>query len=221
MKNPMPMTPKLTGIAAFFGFIFMFYLASNVVITKERFRLFLTVTFFMVLYQFVVALNQRYQLVSWNSPFLGQYLELGETIDRTAIYAPTMGTLRHFELFGEYGVLLACLLMPLLSSSFTQRELRFGSNRIVVMIFICLSFTILTSNRAAAVLSVIMIVIYYLVLPMGVFSAIDRFGRQIKVIVVVALLVPVIGTYIGLKQLEEDFASLASKKFTAESIVSG
>ena len=221
MNNPVPMLPMLLGIAAFFGYILMFYLASNVVITKERFRLFLIVTFFMVLYQFIVALNQRYDLVSWNTPFIGEYMELGKSIDYAARDAPTSGTLRHFELFGEYGILLVSLLVPLLSSSFTQKDLRFGINRIVVMIFICLSFPMITSNRAAAILSVMAITFYYLVLPTRIFTSIDRFGRQIRVIVVVGLLVPIVGTYIGLKQLEEDFATLSSKKITVASVISG
>ena len=221
MKNPVPMIPRLEGIAAFFGFVLIFYLASNVLITKERFRLFLNVTFIMVFYQFMVALNQRYGLVGWNSPLVGGYIETGKLVTAVTEYAPTSGTLRHFELFGEYGALLTCLLVPFLSSSSTQRELRFGSNRIVVMIFICLSFTVLTSNRAAAILSVLAFVLYYLIFPMQIFSSIDRFGRQIRVILVIALLVPLIGTFIGLTQLGEDFSSLSDKEFSTESIVSG
>lgn len=221
MKNPIPILPMFKGIAVFFGFILMFHLASNVVITKERFRLFLAVTLFMVLYQFVVALNQRYDLVNWNTPLIGGYSDIGNYIDRAEKNAPTTGTLRHFELFGEYGVLLIALLVPLLSSSLTQRELRFGINRIVVMIFVCLSFSMLTSNRAAAILSILVITFYYLVLPMRIFSSIDRFGRQIRLIAVVALLIPVVGVYVGLGQLEEDFATMAKEKFSAESIVSG
>jgi hypothetical protein len=221
MHNPTPLIPKLQGIAAFFGFIFMFYLASNVVITKERFRLFLTVTFLMVLYQFIVALNQRYHLVDWNTPFIGGYTEFVNSIDRGKKYAPTSGTLRHFELFGEYGVLMICLFIPLLSSSLTQKELRFGINRIVIIILVCLSFPILTSNRAAAILSALVFFFYYLVLPMRIFSSIDRFSRQIVIIAMFAFLLPIAGTYIGLTQLEEDFSLLSSAKFDTADIVSG
>lgn len=221
IKNPMPLVPKLQGIATFMGFILMFNLASNVVITKERFRLFLNITFFMMLYQFVVALNQRYNWASWNTPLIGGYSEGGSLITYSA--ANSSGTLNHFELFGEYGLLLTCLLVPLLSSSFTQREVRFGSNRIVAMIFLCLAFIMLTSNRAAAILVVLAIALYYLVFATQLFSAIDRFGRQFRLIMAVAVLVPVIGAYVGLGSLEKDFASLVPTggHFSVEGVVSG
>lgn len=219
-KNPLPILPLLQGVAAFFGLIFMFKLTSNVAITPERFRQFLTVTFFMVIYQFLVALNQRYTLIDLNTPMLGAYSEKASIGLGVKI---TSGTLRHFELFGEYGLLLSCLLLPLLSSSVTQQELRFGSNRIVVMIFICLSYIMLTSNRAAALLFVFAVFIYYLIFTLRFFPVIDRVGRQARLWVVVLALVPVIGIYVGLDQLQEDFAELAPglNKMSVESVVSG
>lgn len=219
VRNPVPIIDELMGIAAFFGFILMFHLASNMVITKERFRLFLLVTFIMLPYEFMVDLIQRYQLLRWNTPLIGSYTEQGSTL----IYGTTnaWGTLVHFELMGEYGVLLACLLIPLLSSSLTQRELRFGSNRIVIMIFSCLAIIMLATNRSATILLVLAIAVYYLVLPMRVFSAIDRVGRQLKLILVLALLLPVIGVYIGLHTLEEKFSTLSGEKFSVEGVVSG
>ncbi len=222
MKNPLPLVPLLQGIAAFFGFLLMYKLASNLVITRERVRLFLTITFLMVLYQFVVALNQRYALVTWNTPLIGGYTSEGGTLVKHA-EANSSGTLRHFELFGEYGLLLTCLLIPLLSSSSTQQEVKFGSNWIVVMIFLCLSFIIITSNRAAAILVVLAIVMYYLVFVLRFFSAVDRVSRQSRLILIVVLLVPVIGVYVGLDHLQKDFASLTPSlhRLSLEGVVSG
>jgi hypothetical protein len=220
-RNPLPIVPKVQGIAVFFGFIFMFYLASNIVITKERFRLFLSITLFMALYQFIVAINQRYNLAHWNTPLIGNYFDSSSFIDMAGESSPTMGTLGHYELFGEYGVLLSCLLVPLLSSSLTQRELHFGINRIVLTLLICLSFGVLTSSRAAVILSALMMVTYYLIFIMRIFASIDRLGRQFRIFVVVALLLPVAGAYIGLGQIEKDFSTLANKEISASSIVSG
>ena len=221
MYNPVPLIQKLQGVAAFFGFILMFHLANNVVVTKERFRLFLTVSFTMVVYQFIVAIIQRYHLVGWNTPFIGTYTSLSGLIVEAKEYAPTTGTLRHFELFGEYGVLLNCLLVPLLSSSFTQKDLRFGNSRIIIMVLMCLTFPILTSGRATAILSVLMFVLYYLVLPTRIFASIDRFNRQFVIIGLFALLLPLVGAYIGLAQLEDDFSLLSNEKFSASNVISG
>ncbi|NOU13654.1 MAG: hypothetical protein HOO92_06755 [Methylococcaceae bacterium] len=221
MKNPLPLVPRLQGIAAFFGFLLMYKLASNLVITRERVRLFLTITFFMVLYQFVVALNQRYTWVTWNTPLFGGYSEFGSLLTHREVNSS--GTLRHFELFGEYGLLLTCLLIPLLSSSSIQQEVKYSSNWILLMIFLCLSFIMLTSNRAAAILVVLAIVMYYLVFAVRYFSAIDRVSRQSRLILIVVLLVPVIGVYVGLDHLQKDFASLAPSlhRLSLEGFVSG
>ncbi|MBI3441613.1 MAG: O-antigen ligase family protein [Proteobacteria bacterium] len=218
-RNPMPIVDELLGIAAFFGFILMFRLASNMVITKERFRLFLVVTFFILPYQVMVDLIQRYHLLRWNTPLIGAYSEQGSTLTYGTTNA--WGTLVNFELMGEYGALLACLLIPLLSSSLTQRELRFGSNRIVIMIFSCLAIIMLATNRSATILFVVAMAAYYLILSMRVFSAIDRVGRQMKLILVLAFLLPVIGVYIGLHNLEEKFSTLAGENFSVEGVASG
>jgi hypothetical protein len=219
LKNRVPIIVELQGIAAFFGFILMFHLASNMVITKERFRLFLVVTFFMLLYQFMVGIIQRYYLLRWNTPLIGTYSEFGSALTYGTTNA--WGTFVHFELVGEYGALLTCLLIPLLSSSLTQRELRFGSNRIVIMIFSCLAIIMLATNRSATILFALTVAVYYLVLPMRLFAAIDRIGRQLKLVLAFALLLPVVGAYIGFHHLEQKFATLSGEKFSVEGVLSG
>lgn len=223
LNNPLPIIPRLQGVAALLGCLLMFKLASNVIITKERFRLFLTITVFMIIYQFLVAINQRHNWVNWNSPLIGAYSEKGSLINEISVNYHPAGTLQHFELFGEYGLLLSCLLIPLLSSSFTQRDLQFGSNKVVVLIFFCLSFIILTSNRAAALLEVFAVTLFYVIFATRIFTALDRVGRQSRILIVLAVLLPVVGIYIGLDGLQEDFASLAPsmKNLSVDNVVSG
>lgn len=219
VNNPLPVIPELQGIAAFFGFILMFRLASNVVITKERARLLLFVMFFMLLYELVVALNQHYALIKWNTPFLGNYTDKGSSI--TQRIASTPGSLHNFELLAEYGALMTGLLVPLLSSSLTQRELRVGSNRIIIMIVACLLCITLTGDRSGAILFGLVIAAYLLILPMGLFTSIDRVGRQFRIIMVAAFLLPMAGAYFGLSHLEHKFSALSGQKFSIEGIVSG
>ncbi|MHB1529472.1 MAG: O-antigen ligase family protein [Acidiferrobacteraceae bacterium] len=219
VRNPMPMIPELQGIAEFFGFILMFYLASNVPITKERVRLFLVVTTVLIFYQLLVMLNQRYPLIRWNTPLLGSYTAMGSILSQPVL--PSLGTFLHAELGSEYGALQVSLLVPLLSSSLTQRELHCGSNRIVAMIMACLFFMILTDNRSGIVLFVLAIIAYLLVLPMRLFTSIDRVGRQFRLVMAAALLIPMIGAYVGLSGLEHRFQSLSGEKVSIGRIVSG
>jgi hypothetical protein len=218
-KSPVLMLPRALGAAAFLGFIIMFLVVRNLEITRERARLFFIVTFWLLLYQIIVSLNQRYMVVNWNTPLLGHYAEgAGLTT-----YASTnaKGTLRHTELFGEYGVLLLALLIPMLSSSSMERELRLSSNLIVTMIFACLAVIMLTSSRSAAILAVLVIIGYYLFLPTGMVKAVDKFGRQFKMVLTVGSLVALIGVYIGWTNLTEDIGELSQFTFTVDSVVSG
>lgn len=219
VRNPMPVVPELQGIAEFLGFVLMFHLASNVTITKERARLFLVVTSTLIFYQLLVMLNQRYPFIRWNTPLLGSYTAMGSVLSHRIV--PSLGTFRHAELGSEYGALQVSLLVPLLSSSLSQRELRFGSNRIVALIMACLFFMILTDNRSGMVLFALAVTAYFLVLPMRLFTAIDRVGRQFRLVMVAAVLIPMIGAYFGLSGLEHRFQSLAGEKVSIGRIVSG
>ena len=78
-----------------------------------------------------------------------------------------------------------------------------------------------TSNRAAALLIVIVTFVYYMVLPMRAFKSIDRFGRQFKLVLVAAIVVPIIGVYVGLDRLEKDFGTLSGANFSIGGILSG
>jgi len=218
-KNPLPVVPRVKGVAAFLGFILIFYLAGNLSLSKERLRLFLTVTFVMLIYQFLVALNQRYFIMPLNTPLLGGYSDIGTTITPATVDTP--GTLMHFELFSEYAVLLACLLIPLLSSSITKRKLGFGVPRLAIMLLICFTIPMLTSTRSAAILLVFVIGVYFLLFPLKIFSVIDRFGRQLASLFALAMILPVVGVYVGLEHLEKDFSDLSTTQFTVESVTSG
>lgn len=219
LNNPMPIVQKMQGVAVLFGFLMMFHLASNIIITKERFQFFLSITFFMTVYQFVVALIQKYYIIDWNTPLIGGYSDKGTVL--THAMSPPIGTLQHFELFGEYGVLVMCLMIPLLSARSTQNELNFGSYRVLITIILCLAIIMITSQRAPAILAVVVVVFYYFVLQTRIFAAIDRLSRQIWLVMAVILVIPVIGVYTGLDGLEEDFAQLKGTRFSLESVASG
>ena len=219
INNPLPLVPRLQGIAALFGFILMFRLASSMTITKERARLFLSVTFFMLIYELVVALNQHYAFIKWNTPFLGSYTDRGSSI--TQRVASTPGSLHNFELLAEYGAIMAGLLVPMLSSSLTQRELRFGSSRVIIMIVASLLCITLTGDRSGAILFSLVNAAYLLVLPLGLFASIDRVGRQFRILMVAAFLLPLVGAYFGLSHLEHKFSALSGKTFSITGIVSG
>jgi hypothetical protein len=209
----------MQGVAAFLGFIAMFWLASNTEMTQERLRLFLTVTFLLLVYQFLVALNQRYTLLDLNTPLLGSYTEMGSHLKMAV--ASTPGTLTNFELLGEYCLITICLLLPLLSSSRVEKELDFGSYRIVMMILLSLACIVLSRNRSSAILTVLAVTMFYILLPLRPFVSVDRFGRQVKLVLALAVITPLAATLIGLQSLQDKFANLGDVEFSVESVITG
>lgn len=219
LNNPMPLAPRLQGIAAFFGLVLMFHLSSNVMVTRERFRLFLIISLYMIIYQLVVAINQHYALINWNTPLIGNYTELGGFIKKSIINST--GTLGNFELLGEYGSLMICLLVPLLSSSTVQKKVNFKSNLLILMIFISFAFIMLARSRSATVIAILTVIIYYTTFTIRPFSSIDKISNQLKLILVFIIVLPLVGTYLNLDNLTKKFGELSNEKFTVSTIVSG
>jgi len=197
----------------------VFYLISNMTITPARLRTFLAITFVIFVYQFAVALNQRYSFLDWNTPLLGAYDRGSAAIVLGDTSAP--GTLRHSELFGEYGALFWSLLIPVLCSSWIQKELRFGPARIAAIMLLCLAFIAITSTRSAALLAAATVAFYIAMLLTISFRSIDRFRRQVLLGILLAMIVPIVGIYVGLGTLEQDMVAFMREKLTTEGVISG
>jgi O-antigen ligase len=219
INNPMPSSSKLLGASAFLGFLLMFYLASSVRITPERWRLFMLLTLALLVFQILVALNQRYAIFNWNTPLLGSYQEGAGRITYGSTNA--QGTLRNSELLGEYAVLMMALTLPLLSSSIADKVLKLSANKIALLILLAFAIILLTSTRAAAILAVGVIAIYYLIFVLRPFAVLDRVNRQVRIVVFALALIPLVGMYIGTTSLQDDFRDLATVDFDVEGVISG
>lgn len=217
-KNPMPLTSLLEGGSAFLGYMLMYYVSSKVRLTEIRIKKFFSLMFFLLIYQVAVALIQNYALLDVGTPLVG-----GTTIglEKVTESGRPRGTIGHFELFSEYALLMICLLIPMLSSTLTRSKLRFSYMAISIMIFCCISIMIITTMRGALILSVLVTVFYYFVFPLRVVFAVDKVMQQIKLIVLVATLLPIVSVYIGIKELERDFSHLETKNVSMEGVVTG
>lgn len=217
-KNTMPIVPFLKGVSAFFGYILMYRVASKLRITAERVRVFIYVSFIMLAYQFTVALIQYYSLLSWGTPLIG-----GNTLEMMVVTSADrpVGTIQNFELFAEYALMMICISIPFLSSKSTRNEVGFKYIYLSLMIFISISIIIITSMRAAAILAVLVTAFYYSIFPLKIISAVNAVGQQLKIIILVALLLPAVSVYIGMKELSADFKNVNTKNMNIESIASG
>lgn len=218
LNNPMPLEQILKGTSAFFGYILMYIVASRLKITPARVRLFLYVSLIMLIYQFAIALMQYYSIMNWGTPLVG-----GNTLEMTKVTSANrpIGTLQNFELFAEYALLMVCISMPFLSSKTTREEVGFKYIYLSLMIFISIAIMIITSMRAATVLVVLVTVFYYSIFPLRIIAAINAVGQQLKIIILVALLLPAVSVYIGMKELSADFKNVNTKVMNIENIASG
>jgi O-antigen ligase len=219
IKNPVPLITKVSGATAFLSYILMFRMVSNLRMTEERVRAFFVVTALMLLVSLVIALNQRYAIFNFNTPLLGAYSAEHGRITYGSTNA--QGPFRNSELFGEYAVLMLALLIPLLSSTATQRSLRMKVHTILLMVLASGAAILLTSTRAAAILAVVVIAINYFTFAVRPLAVLDAVRRQVWLILVVAVSLPIVGVFVGLKSLGEDFAEIADREFTIGSVVSG
>jgi hypothetical protein len=223
-KNPMPIVPLLKGACAFIGYMLMYLVASKIEITAARIKVFLSIVFFLLLYQVAVSLIQYYALLDTGTPLVGgTTLGLEKTLDfgKTTGRHEPRGTIGHFELCSEYALLMICLSIPLLSSSTTRTEIKFNYTALSIMIFACISIIIITSMRGAFILAIVITAFYYMVFSLRIFSVFDKITQQIKIILLVIFLLPAVSIYIGVSEFEKDFSRLDTKKMNVENVVSG
>jgi len=216
--NPLPLESLVKGIAAFFGYMLIFYLSSNISITKERVKIYISIVTVLIIYQFIISIFQYYQLADWSSPIVG-----GNTLGTmvvTEVNRP-VGTIQHFELFAEYAVLMSCLLVPMLSSSTTKKELRLSYLQIIAVLIVCCGIVIITSVRAAAILMVLTIVLYYLLLVSRFIKSLDKISQQLKLAMIFMVVFPVASIYVGYKELKDDFNNVDIENITIQNVISG
>jgi hypothetical protein len=220
-KNPMPIEPLLKGTVAFAGYMLIYLIASKLEITAARIRTFLSITFFLLLYQLGVSLIQYYALLDVGTPLVGgTTLGLLDTMQFAGKQAPR-GTIGHFELGSEYAMIMICLSIPLISSSTTRSEIKFNYTALSIIIFASISIIIITSMRGAFILSILITVFYYMVFSLRVFPFFDKVTQQIKVILLLVCLLPVVSIYIGVNEFEKDLSHIDTKKMNVESVASG
>lgn len=219
LMSPVDVVERAKGAVAFLGFVLTFQLVSNLEITPARLRTFLLVTLAICVYQFLVALNQRYAVINLNTPLLGAYSRDAGFITYGSTNA--QGTLRHSELFGEYGAMLWCMLLPVLSSSTIQKALQIRLWAVLLPMLLSLAFVALTSTRSAAFLVVVALLVFFVVNLRRSYAAIDRLSRQFQLGLFVLVVVTAFGAWIGVQSLTENLQEIDRGSLTTESIISG
>lgn len=221
IRNEMPTVPLVQGILSFVGMLLCYILMSRIVITPANLKTILYVQGVMMGLMFLVALNQRFAFLNLNTPLLGSYSATANFSSGLSTYRAG-STFQHYELFGEYAMMMMALFIPLIVSRMTQSFLKIKPQYLLaIMIFSLLN--VLLSGTRSAFLLVVFTGMFYL----GFFlffkpAIVDARQKYLRYILLSLVLLSLVGSYVGLDSTLNRFEEITGGGIiTAEKITSG
>lgn len=214
--NPLPFTllGKIPGIAAFFGMLMVYNMATKLELTPQRLKAILTIFCICVIYIFFITLNQTKGFLALKSAIFGGAAYIQEN-------SPA-GLFGHTELNGEYGMLMATLLISAGFSSLILKKIKLNSFLIQAGILSAIGIAILSRSRSAVILLFISILVYFL---MFIFSNKYRtLTQSIKYIMWLVVLTASGIFFIKMLYIDlllEKFSELNTQSFSLSRILSG
>ncbi len=173
--NPFPVSIELTNFFAFCMMLFLFYFVSRIGFTENDFYKIVFALCILLGYEFIVALNQKYELINSPFPF---FPSTREDVEFEMGIVRSVSTLDNFEAFAEWCVSLIALLLPgILSGSFIKKNRFFYFLSIVTVLMAVVSIT-LSGTRSSMLL-----------LPVVLVSSLILLGKRIKAKIVVFFVV--------------------------------
>ncbi len=179
--NSFSITVELINFFAFGMMVYLFYFFSRINLTENDFYriVFALCVFFG--YEFLVAFNQKYELINSPFPF---FPKTNETIDFDLGIVRSVSTMDNFEAFAEWCLSLITLLLPgILSGSFIKKN-RFFSYFSMFTIVLAVMSIVFSGTRSSMLL-----------LPFVIISAFILLGKRIKAKVIVYFFVSIIALF--------------------------
>ena len=179
--NLFPLSVELQSFFAFCIMLFSVSFVSRIDFTENDIYKFVVAISIFFGYEFLVAFNQKYELINSPFPF---FPKTDNTIEFELDIVRSVSTLNNFEAFGEWCISIIALLLPgILSGSFLKKNVLFYyfSIATVLMAILCMVFSGTRSSM--------------LLLPLVVISAFIMLGKRLKTKIVVWMVVGVTGLF--------------------------
>ncbi|MBL8202141.1 MAG: O-antigen ligase family protein [Chromatiales bacterium] len=199
LRNPLPLEVLGLQFAAFSGFLLAFHTVSALRLTEARLRQFLIVASVMAVYNFGVSLNQHYGVLHIETPLLG--------LTRDLFYATTnaFGTFGSASSNGQYAMMLLAVVLPLVAASASRTALKLSPIHFVP-VAVAVGLTLILANMRAAALESVLIVVIYTIM----FSLVHRRSfRNAKYVnlasAAVVIVLATVGVWFNLENIAEDF----------------
>jgi len=213
IRNPMPPFVKGLEFGAFTGILLAFHSASTLRMTAKRIRTFLHVVGIMVIYDLGLSLNQHYAVLMLNTPLLG----LTDKLFYAARNA--FGTFGSASMNGQFNMMVLALLLPPICASVSRQKLNLSPLFFGLVCVACGLLLVLANMRAAALESVIMVVIYMIMFSM-IYRRSFKYSKYLtRSAAVVLVVLMYFGTTVGLQYISADLEAVSVR--TSADLTSG
>lgn len=198
--------------------VMVFYLFASQRVSVASLKRFLAVWFAVMLWVFVMALNQKFQWVISSSPILPQRFRMFDTI--ATIPAASF---QNSELFAEYFCFVFVISLVLLSHLKEMASLGIRIMPPLAAMFISLSSIVMGASRAAVLLAVASAVylayLNFILNPSA--RSISRAVILSGILMLGGLIVFSMGRFFSMDDMIDDFRDLNVSEINAEGVVSG
>lgn len=141
------------SISTFLGVISLLLVASRIIVTQQRIRVFLEVNMVLIVYSTIASLNKYINLITFNSPLLPIY-----GIDDN--YIEGGGTIGSSPLYGEYSMIVGILFSVILI--LTPRIQRINKNYLIFFLFLSIINVFMSISRSVFLLLIMGIAMVFL-----------------------------------------------------------
>jgi O-antigen ligase len=133
------------SVITFFGVVFLFLVASRIIVTEERIRIFIQINMVLIIYSTIVSLNKYLKIVTFDLPFLPLYGS-----DQTG-YFEGGGIIGSSPLYGEYSMILAILFTVFLVIGYNLYRIR--KSYLILFIILSVINVFMSISRSVLMLS--------------------------------------------------------------------
>ncbi len=164
--NTFALPIEIQNVFSFFMLVYLFYFVSRIAFTSDDFYKILITFSIFFWYEFVVALNQKYEFYYSTIPF---FPSIDKTVDFDMDIVRSGSTLNNFEAYAELCTSLISLLLPgILSGGWLKKSKLFYYFSILTIIVAVVSI-VLSATRSSLFL-----------LPIAVAGSCFLLGRRLK-----------------------------------------
>lgn len=216
--NPYSFVSNIQASIIACSHIFMFYWAASQKLSLTNTRRFLSVWFSLVIWLFIINLNQKFHWISTESPLLFHSGKIADVFKSTPV-----GSFQNSELNAEYFCFLFIFSLIVIIFSDSAKKIKLNRTWYISGLLISTVALMWGGSRAAIILALFgllyIVVFDFIIIPS--FSGFRRFAVFIALIPFLCLLLYMMSVTSSLDSMIEDFKQTDTAGLSVENVISG